>query len=363
MKKQIEQSGQSLKRKLEQQRKKAESENLKDAKQLLQRLEEEAGKLGRQDQDRKQAMIKLNDLAQQLDKRQKELGGADKMQKQLNQLKDLGKGPADKFLNAVAKGDLKTAMQELEKLKQDLSKLSSQQREELAKQLDAMKQKLEKMVQQQKEAEEDLKKRIEQAKQAGQKEEAERLQEQLKKLQQQSTHLDRVQEMAKKLGQCSKCLQSGQTSQAGETLGDIGKDLDALQDQLEEFEMLDDAKSQIAQARDQMICPGCGGAGCGRCQGPPGQGLGTGKGYGDRPEEKDDVDFFDSRASVKVGKGAASLAGEVEGPNVKGNAQQVVKEQFEAARRAPADPLTSERIPKKQRQHAKEYFDHLREGR
>lgn len=365
VKKQIEQSGQSLRRKLEEQRKRAQQKGLKDAQQLLHRLEDETKDLGTKEGDRKQAMIKLNDLAQQLEKRQKQLGGAERIQKQLNQMKDLGKGPADKFLNALAQGDMKKALNELEKLKGDLAndRLNPQEREELAKQLDQMREKLQNMVDAQRKAEEDLQKRIDQARRAGQKEEAEKLQDKLDQLRQQAPQMNRLQQLADKLGRCAQCARDGKkAAEAGEMLGELEKDLKGLQQQLQEFEMLDDAKNQLDQARAQMECKQCGGTGCNACQ-IPGDGLGAGRGFGERPEAKDDVDFYDTRAVVKVGRGKATMAGEVDGPNVKGNFQQKLNEQFQSARQESADPLTNERIPRKQRQHAQEYFDHLREGR
>ncbi len=309
-------------------------------------------------------MIKLNDLAQQLEKRQKELGGADQVRKQLNQMKDLGKGPADKFLNAIAQGDMKKALKELEKLKDDLAngRLNPQQREELAKQLEQMREKLRKMADAHQKAQEDLQKRIDQARRAGQNAEADKLQEKLDQLRQQAPQMDRLRKLADKLGRCAQCARNGKPAEAGDMLGELGKDLQGLQQQLQEFEMLDEAKNELAQARAQMGCEKCAGAGCDACQ-KPGDGLGAGRGFGERPEAKDDVDFYDTRAAVKVGRGAATIAGEAEGPNIKGNFQQKLNEQFQSARQESADPLTNERIPRKQRQHAKEYFDHLREGK
>jgi hypothetical protein len=52
----------------------------------------------------------------------------------------------------------------------------------------------------------------------------------------------------------------------------------------------------------------------------------------------------------------------VHGPNVRGKVEQEIKQQFDTARRGETNPLTDRRIPKKQRQHAREYFDRFREG-
>ena len=91
-------------------------------------------------------------------------------------------------------------------------------------------------------------------------------------------------------------------------------------------------------------------------------GMSEGQGIGDRPEEETDVGFFDTKASPKVGRGAASIVGEVEGPNLAGDVQQEVQEFLESAESRSVDPLTDQKMPRGHRGHAREYFDRLREG-
>ena len=93
-----------------------------------------------------------------------------------------------------------------------------------------------------------------------------------------------------------------------------------------------------------------------------GDGMGEGQGRGDRPEEKTDTAFRDSQVRQQVDKGSMTVAGYVDGPNKKGDVNEAIKEQMEAAKHQANDPLTGQRIPRKQRQHAKEYFDRLRKG-
>ena len=257
IKKQISQSSDDLKRKLIEQRKRAKEEGLKDAQMLFQKLQEETEKLADTSEgDRKQALVKLNDLQQQMERRRKQLGGAEGIEKQLKQLENLGRGPAQKFLQAVAKGDLKNAVKELDKLKSKISKgeLSDEDRKQLAQQLDQMQKKLQQMVENQKQKQQDLENRVQQARNAGDKKEADRLQQQLDQLQQQMPQMNKLQEMAGKLGQCSKCLGGNQLEDAGDLLDQLQDDLGDLQQQLQEMEMLDNAMDQLCQARDQMNC-------------------------------------------------------------------------------------------------------------
>ena len=76
----------------------------------------------------------------------------------------------------------------------------------------------------------------------------------------------------------------------------------------------------------------------------------------------DNVGFYDTKTPQKVGRGSATIAGEVEGPNIAGNVRQQIQEQFESAASQSADPLTDQRMPRGHRQHAREYFDRFREG-
>jgi len=363
---QVQQSAEALHRKLAERRQEAEKLGLKEAERLLKQLEAGSQQLLSSPPERKQALIELNDLARQLQMRRQQLQAADKFMQQLEQLKNIQRGPAEKFVQAMSKGDLKRAAEELQKIKDQLSnsKLSDEQKADLAKQLEQMQEKLNKLAEAQKAAQEDLQKRIEQMRQAGQQGEAGKLQEQLEKLLAQAPQVQQLNQLAEKLGQCAKCLQNGQLSDAENALDGLQASIGDLQKQLDELEMLDDAFDQLAQAKDRMTCPHCGGVGCEFCQGDqPGFGLGRGRGQGDRPEAKTDTGSYDSHVKQKVGEGSAVVVGTANGPNVKGNVQQEIQREFESAREGATDPLSGHRIPRKHRQHAQEYFDRFREGK
>jgi hypothetical protein len=282
----------------------------------------------------------------------------------LGQLKQVEQGPADKLLKALKQGDFNKAIQELNDLKSKIAEaeLSKEEREKLAEQLDKMREKLEKMADAQRDAEKDLEKRTQQARQAGRQDEADKLQEQLDQLQQQRQQMNQLQDMANKMGQCAQCLRDGQLKDAGDMLQSLQGDVASLKQQLQEMEMLNEALNQLSQCRNQMNCQKCGGAGCKACQGPPGMGLGRGQGIGPRPEAEDEVDFIDAKPPMKVGKGSATIGGEVEGPNLKGNVQQQIRAQIQAAREKEADTVTIQHLPKGYQQHALEYHRRMREG-
>jgi hypothetical protein len=91
-------------------------------------------------------------------------------------------------------------------------------------------------------------------------------------------------------------------------------------------------------------------------------GLGKGKGIGERPEAKTKTSSYDSHVKQKVGPGTARVVDLVDGPNIKGNVESQIQEEFDSTRRGSTDPSTGRQIPKKLGQHAREYFDNLREG-
>jgi hypothetical protein len=198
--------------------------------------------------------------------------------------------------------------------------------------------------------------------QAGRLAEADQLEEQLNRLLEKAPQMEQLEQLADQLGRCSKCLRDGQMQEAGDALEKLQAGMENLQEQLEELELIDEAMDQLAQTREQMNCPFCGGAGCENCQGPPGQGLGAGRGQGARPEAETDSSFYDSQVRQKIGRGTAVVTDLVDGPNVKGDAEEAIQQQFDSARRGSTDPLTGRRMPRKHRQHARQYFDRFREG-
>ena len=365
---QVKKSTEVVRRELATRREQAKKEGLKDAEQLFQKLEEGAKELNREPMKDK-ALTKLNDLSRLLAERRREIGGSDKVKEQLEQMKNVGRGPADKFAKAVSHGDFRKAADELKKLKDALEngKLDEKQKDDLAKQVDQMKQKLDKQAEAHQAAQQDLQQRIKQLRQAGQTADANKLEEQLAKLQQLAPQMQNLQDMAKKLGQCSKCLRNGNGKGAAKALADMQAAMNDMQKKLDEMEMLDDADLQLAQAKEQMNCPCCGGAGCKECQGI-GNGPMSGRGspkraQGARPEKKTNTALYDSQVKQKVGRGTATVVDMVEGPNIRGDVRQQIQEQVESTEHGSTDPLTGRRMPRKLGEHAKEYFDGLREGK
>lgn len=360
-------STESLRKKLIERRKEAREQGLKDAEDLFARLEQGTKELTKTDSaDRKQALVKLNDLAKDLEKRRERLGGGDKLQEQLKQLKNIQRGPGDKLADALQKGDFQQALKALKDLRNQLdnNKLDSENKAQLAKQLDQMESKLKKLVDAQKKLQQDLKQQAKQLREQGRTKEADEVEKQLAKLAQQNTQMEQLERMANKLGECSKCMKEGNSAGAKAAMEAMRSELADLQQQAEELAMLDEALGELDMTKDSMNCEACQGQGCPSCRGNglgnmgrPGMGLGRGRGTGPRQEEKTKSGFYDTKAKTKTGKGAAVVVGPTEGPNIRGRVEQEIQTEFEAVKAADQDPLTEQELPRAYRDHAKKYFE------
>ena len=374
--KQIKVSTAALKKKIEQRKKEAEAKGLEDAEALLKELERGLDKLNSdQNVDRQKALIKINELTKELEKRREQLGGTEQLRKQLDRLKDVQKGPADRVAKAMQQGDFKKAVDEIQSLADKIEKgeLSEAERDQLAKQLEEMKKELEKMVAAQEQAKRDLQEQIEQLEKSGDRAAAGKLQQKLDQLNQQNAQMERMQQMASQLGQAAQSLKDGNSQQAGQQLEQLADQMGELQDAMDELETIGDVMDQIADAKAAMNCPECMGDGCTACQGfgmgmgysegPPGMGMGEGSGQGERPEERTDTSPYESRVAAQPQAGEAIRTGDADGPNLAGRSQQQVREEIQSALSRASDPLTDQRLPRDQREHARQYFERFHQDR
>jgi hypothetical protein len=377
--KQVKKSVESLRKKLEALQKQAEKDkDLQAANDLFKQIEQGTRELSEKQQvDRTNAAVKLNDLAKQLEERRQQLGGKDSLKQQLQSMKNLGAGPADKAAQAMKQGDWKQAFEEMQKLEKQLreGKLDANAQQQLAKQLEQMKDKLEAIAEARQQAMEDLKKQIEQQKRQGNLAKAGELQQKLEQLQKQERQMNRLQQLAQQMAQAKQGLQQGDAQKAANAMAKLAEQLNQMQQEMNEMEMLDAAMEGLQMAKDAMACEECDGEGCAACQGNMGNmfanrmgqgmgmGMGEGRGSGPRPDEKNATNTRDTRVRQTPRNGSAVFGGWVEGPNMKGDVAEAIKEEMATLEADPADPLTSERLPSSRREHAQQYFQLLRDGK
>ena len=371
--KKVQRSTEQLKKKIAERRAKAADEELKEAGELFDKLEKGVEQLQAKPVDRKKALVKLNDLAQEIKQRRAELGSHEEMQKRLNKMSDLKQGPADKLAKAMKSGQFDKALDELKDLqaKMKSGEMSQADQQKMAEQMQQMAEALQSITDAHEAAKQELRRQIAEQQQAGNMANAGELQRKLDKLMRQDAAMQQLQSMAQQMQKGAQNMKKGDMQAAAQQLQQMTENLEALESQLEEMDLLDDALDQIASAKDSMNCDQCNGEGCASCQGMgdgmgrfrdgrPGNGMGEGRGFGDRPEAETDSRFYESRVRGKIRKGGkAVIVGSAGGRNVPGQSNESIKEVLQQAELDDADPLTDQHLPKGQRNHARQYFESL----
>lgn len=378
-KKVVKKAAEKLQQKLAEKAKQAEEEGLKDA-DLLKEMNKELNKLAsKEGADRKNALIKINDLQKEVEKRKAELGGADKLRKELDKLGKIEKGPAEALAKAMKDGNFEKAKEELEKIKDDLKndKLSKEEKEKLANQLEQVQQKLRQLKEAQAEARKELEREIEKKLAEGDLGEAARLQQQLDEMQQQARQMDQLMDkLGDKLSQAAKALKDGEGKMQQDALDQLAQDLDQLKEQLERLDQLDELQGELADAKNAMNCEQCKGAGCKACEGNGskrgkgdgkgngiGDGLGEGQGKGNRPEEETDSNFFDSRVAGDPKAGESVRIGDAGGKNIAGKTVIEVRQEVqESLKKRESDPILEQALPRDQRENARQFFERFNKG-
>lgn len=372
LRKQVQTSSNTLRKKLSEQREQAEREGLTTAEDLFEKLERQTEELARADNvDQKQALVNLNDLAEQLDRRRDQLRGSRELAEQFKQLDDMQRGPADRLADALREGNLNRAREELNKLREQMAagELDAEDQQKLADQAEQMAEKLSRMADEHNAAKEELAQRAEEARKAGREEEARQLEEQLGQLARKDAQMARAEQMSQQLPQAGEKLEQGDQQGAQQAFEQLDSDLAELDRDLREMEMIEQGQGEISQAKQSLNCKQCTGQGCAHCESEGmGQGSGDGIGKGGQrpPLERDNADSegtYDTNVRGQVGRGSGEVIDYVDGPNRPGGVQQEIDAQFQRAHNRAADPLTEERLPRGYREHAQEYFDALREGR
>lgn len=358
----------SLGSKLAEKRNEAEKKGLKEAEQLIKKVEEETKTLAKSEpHDRTESLAKLNDLAAELDQRRQQLAAGQKLQQQLAQMKHVPPGPADKLAQNMKDARFDDALGDLATLSQQIAagQLDPQKLDALARQLATMQEALEKTAGAQQAMSRDLKQQVANARSAGDRREAQRIEDQLSPLQLQSPAMDRLANLAKSLGECAAAMNGGKAGQGQGALNSLASALAQLQRDTAEMQLLDDAHDQIADAKAASTCQQCGGAGCAACQDHNGaDGIGSSPGgQGTRPEDPKDANFYDAKVRSSPGSIGPTVPGLVDAPNSRGTVLENIKVQVNAARHESSEPSTVQRLPKAERDQARQYFDALRQDR
>ncbi|MFK7736132.1 MAG: hypothetical protein AB8B50_08900 [Pirellulaceae bacterium] len=368
---QVKNSTKPLLEQIRKKRKMAEDKGLNAAVDMFKKLEGELAKLQKNAKlDTKQTLAKLNDIKKQLAERREELGTSEALRKNLSGLEKFDDGPGEKLANALKKGDFEEAEESMKDLlkKMENGEMDKAGMQKLEKQLEKLQQAMSEAAQNHEQAKQDLKEQIAQAQESGDMQQAAQLQRKLEQMQAGDANMAQMQQLSDMLQKAQQSMQSGDMQQAQESLQEMADQLQQMNQSDSELQDLDELMDSLAQSKSQMACKQCDGAGCQSCMMGgmpgqiPGQGMGEGAGSGDRPEEENEVDFFDSQVREQMKKGEIIYGGLVGGQNKKGIAKADVQEAVLTSMAEEPEPLDETPLPKMQKEHARGYFNAIREG-
>ena len=378
----VEEAKKKIQKKIEEMK----AKGLKDADKNLQSLQKKIDNLssGLKD-DKKDALVKLNNVKKQIEDRQRQIGGNSKdMKQKLNQLKKINDGPAEKISKAMNEGDFKEAKEAIKDLLTRMKdgKLSQKEQRKLAKDLQQIAKDMKQMAERHEQAKKELQKKIDKANRDGDLEQAAKMQQKLDKMKRQDQQMQKMDKMAQKLQKCANCMKQGngqpkqgdkQQQQSGgeqgnqpsdadmqeamESLEDLEDMMEQMQDEMDELQDLESIMEQIEAAKNN----------CNGCQGKQDQpkwqdwGKGEGRGGGKRDKSGTETGSYKSRVKGKIQKGETVVTGHADGANITGKSISEVREIAKSSFSEKSDPLENQKLPKAQREHAREYFENLRD--
>ncbi len=364
----------AVKQQLAAKRREAEAKGLKEASELLVKMERQVDALSkRTDLDRKEAMIELNNLKDQIEKRRDTLGDAETMKRTMAQIKPVGEGPIAKTAEAIRKGDFAAAEKQIRELSKAIreGKLTDAEKEALAKQAKQIAKQVASAAEDQQRRKEQLQQQIAEAEKAGKSAEAAELRRKLAEAQAADESVEQAKQMAAAMQAAADAMQNGDGKAAAEAMEGLADQMSDLQSQMQSLQDMESAMDALSQGKSQMGCQQCQGEGCQGCQGGDGWsdkfsqgdfGRGRGPGAGMRDEADGDTNTYETQVAGQVQKGSSVISGYADGPNRKGVTRESIAAAIESSLGDDADPMEDQVLPRDQREQTRQYFESLRRG-
>ena len=401
------------KKSLEERAKQLEEQGLKEAAADLQTLAKKFDTLPAGESDlKKDALLKLNDVRDELDKQRSALGNVEALKQNLAKLSEVSQGPADKLNKAMTEGDFNEAKKLVEELAKKLKsgELNEQERKQLAEQLQKMAEVADKLAKEHEQAKRDLQEQIRQAQAEGDLKKAADLQKKLEKREAVDRQMEQLKKAAENLQKAGKAVepkpnkgqqpakgrpnqgepgkqgdeqkqnsgepQSGQ-SKEGEESGDsqqqmqeAQKALEDLAEQIEQMEIddqmqqqLQDLEQELQECKDGINgCPNPGDKPGGKDMNKGDFKKGEGRGHGEREQQEGATGEYKSKVKGAIQKGETVKTGDADGNNLPGSSAAEARELIKSEMSRQSDPLEDQQLPRSQREQAKEYFEKLRGG-
>lgn len=409
----IEVAVETAKKTLEERAKQLEEQGLKEAAAELQTLAKKFDSLPAGESDlKKDALLKLNDVRDELDKQRSALGNVDALKQNLAKLSEVSQGPADKLNKAMTEGDFDEAKKLVEELAKKLKagELNEQERKQLGEQLKKMAEVADKLAKEHEQAKRDLQEQIRQAQAEGDLKKAADLQKKLEKREAMDRQMEQLKKAAENLQKAGKAVepkpnkgqqqakgqpnqgepskqgnekkensgdpQSGQSSEGNESgdseqqMQEAQKALEDLAEQIEQMEIDDEMQQQLQDLEQDLQDCKDGINGCPNPGDKPGgkeakKGdfqKGAGQGHGEREQQEGDTGEYKSKVKGAIQKGETVKTGDADGNNLPGSSAAEARELIKSEMSRQSDPLEDQQLPRSQRDQAKEYFEKLRGG-
>ena len=305
----------------------------------------------------------------------------------LNKDKDFEDGPAKDFADALSKGDLKKAKEEVDELKKKAKdkKLDEKDQEKLGRQLDKIKKELERLDRDKKKEKEDEKKERDEKKKELEKEiekakkenkdasQLEREREKIEKQERQERESgNQLQDLAEKLGGAQKGLEEQDLEKVAQELEEAGKQLEKIEGEVEDFQEAESQLQKLKEERREAATQGERAKGESGDKAAAGEGAEPGQkkktsggsggiGAGQRPIH-DDAKTNSQEEKLRAPfdpNGKKTFGGSTRGPAfTKKTEAELGKEIQQRAQEAPAG-ADAQRLPRDARDSVKEYFEKL----
>lgn len=321
-------------------------------------------------QEKAAELTKLEEKAQKIkDEQERELKQLAEKLGQLDKLAkddDFGDGEADKLNDALRKGDLDKAEEELEGLKKKTKdkELTPEDAKKLSKQLEKMKDELERLDRDKEEKMKELEKKRDEAKKENRPEDAAELDRELEKLkQEQQAGQEELEELGKQLQRASDALNKDDQEEAANALEEARKSVEKMQGEVEDLKEAEMRLQQLKQERKKAV------AEC-ECEGDkPGNKPSKGKnmknkggiGSGERdwnPEADTGFEEVRKRSLMDL-KGETQFGGLTKGQGFTKKTDKELGAQLKRAAQDAPGAADLQRLPRDAKESVGEYFKKL----
>jgi hypothetical protein len=360
----------ALVKKIASQRQELDPRKFPETERLLAEIQKQAEEIARTPPAEKdKLLVKLNTLSDAVKERQRQLGSAEQIKRQLQQLKELrSQGPVEEMARELSRGEFQKAAEKIQELSEDLAsgKMNPDEKKMLEEQLGEMAEKLNRQANLL-----DRKSQLETANQNGALSEQE-YQHEMEKLRAQAQRMQQLNDLAGTLSQAQDALKRRDDQNAVRQLEMSQAHLAEMRQKVEEMQTLDAALAEIADTKSGMLGeggnkPGDSMSGMTGEQGKGSgsrSGLGRGQGQGERPETESPGSLVTQQVRQQINQGKTVVQGFASpGETVKGTSRSEIQREIDSGGGLDAGALSNQRIPKNIERHIRAYYDQINKTR